>query len=404
MTDVLVVGAGIIGLSTAASLLRRHPALSLLVIDKEGSVATHQTGRNSGVIHTGFYYEPGSLKAALTVAGHRALIDLCEARGVPWARCGKVVVATRSAELGRLEELARRGTENGVEGLEVVGPKRLRELEPAAAGLGALWVPGGAIVDYVAVCRRLVEEIHSRGGEVRPGTRLLAGERVGGRWALDTTAGPLHALGIVACAGLQADRIARATGVEPSIRIVPFRGEYYRLRPEHRGLVRRLVYPVPDPRLPFLGPHFTPTIGGELEVGPNAVLSLKREGYERHAFDRQDALEALTDPGFLRLAARHWRAGGVELLRAASRRAFARSLRRMVPALRASSLGEWRAGVRAQALHRDGRLAADFEIEAVEGAVHVMNAPSPAATAALPIGDVVAERAGEVLGLGAPIN
>ena len=387
--DVAIIGAGIVGLATARALHRRRPELSVAVLEKEDGPARHQSGRNSGVLHTGLYYRPGSRKAALCRAGKAAMERFCEQHGVPFALRGKVVVASSESDLPRLEALRERGLANGVE-CTVVGRGGLRELEPHADGLRALHVPGAGVVDFAEVCRRLADELSADGVQLRFGARVRGVRRSGNELALETDAGALTARLLVNCAGLHADRVARAAGTDPGARIVPFRGETFELRPEKRHLCRGRISPVPDPALPFLGPHVTRAVDGTVSCGPNAVLAGAREGYERTDVDARDLLETLAWPGFGRLAAAHWRSGRDELARSLSREAFARACRRLVPEIEAADLVPARAGVRAQAVSRAGELIDDFLIRHGERSVHVVNAPSPAATASLAIGEEVA--------------
>jgi L-2-hydroxyglutarate oxidase len=393
--DVIVIGGGIVGLSTALAIGERHPRVQPLVLEKESEVAQHQTGHNSGVIHSGLYYKPGSLKAQMTVAGARRMVEFCQQHNLPHNICGKVVVATEAAEVPRLEDLQRRGAANGVE-VELIGPERLREIEPHAAGLKALRVPATGIVDYVAVARCYAELIRARGGEIRTNATVTRIARDAGGWVIETTAGTVCARNLINCAGLHSDRVARLAGFEPPVKIVPFRGEYYTLRPERESLVKALIYPVPDPAFPFLGVHFTRMVHGGVEAGPNAVLSLKREGYRKTDFDARDAWESLTFAGFIRLASKYWKTGLGEMHRSFSKAAFVRALQRLLPELRNDDLTPGGSGVRAQALTPNGVLVDDFSIQEGEGAIHVLNAPSPAATASLTIGEAIAERAGRV--------
>jgi (S)-2-hydroxyglutarate dehydrogenase len=392
--QVVVIGAGIVGLSTAMALVEGDPPLRPVVIEKEREVALHQTGHNSGVIHSGIYYRPGSLKARYTVEGARALIEFCARHGIAHEICGKVVVATDEAEIPRLEELHRRGQANGVPGgVELIGPERLRDLEPHAAGIRALHVPATGIVDFTGVARRYAELVRERGGEIRTGVRVLDLRRSANEWVVESTGGTLRTRRLINCAGLYCDWIARQAGMRPALRIIPFRGEYYKLAPEREGLVRTLIYPVPDPAFPFLGVHFTRMVRGGVEAGPNAVLSLKREGYRKTDFDARESWDTLAFPGFWKLAAKYWRTGAGEMYRSFSKRAFVHALQRLLPALRDEDLEPGDSGVRAQAVDRNGSLIDDFNIQLAEGAVHVLNAPSPAATASIPIGRAVAEQA-----------
>ena len=392
--QVVVIGGGIVGLSTALALTRGARPVQPVVLEKEDRLAAHQTGHNSGVIHSGIYYRPGSLKARLTVSGAKRMVDFCREHSIAHNLCGKVIVATATSELGRLDELFRRGTENGVPGgVERIGPERLREIEPHAHGIAALHVPATGIVDYPAVTRRFAELVGGAGGTVRLGVRVLGLVRDGGGWVVETDGGSIRESLVINCAGLQSDRIARASGLEPGLRIIPFRGDYFKIVSSKEHLVRSLIYPVPDPAFPFLGVHFTRMIHGGVEAGPNAVLSLHREGYGKLAFDPRDAWGTATFPGFWRLARRHWRTGAGEVHRAFHKAAFTRALRRLVPSLDPDDLEPAPSGVRAQAIERDGSLVDDFSIRHLDGIVHVLNAPSPAATASIPIGEAIAEEA-----------
>jgi (S)-2-hydroxyglutarate dehydrogenase len=393
---VVVVGAGIVGLAAAYVLLRRRAGTRVLVLDKEPRVAGHQTGHNSGVIHSGVYYRPGSLKARLCFSGRRLLIDYLRSHELPYRVCGKVIVATRPAELGPLAELGRRAQANGVPGVRFLTPEELRALEPEARGLSALHVPGTGIVDYTEVSSALVRDIQDRGGEIRTG-QAVVGLRVGaGGVQVETDDATIDASFLVNCAGLQADRVAELAGLRPPCVIVPFRGEYYSLSPRARGLVRGLVYPVPDPDLPFLGVHLTPRIDGSVEAGPNAVLALAREGYRRTDLNWRDLVGTALYPGFFRMARQYWRMSLREGLRSLSRGMFLDDLRRLVPALRRDDLDGWGAGVRAQALGPGGELFDDFLLVEGPRALHVLNAPSPAATSSLAIADYLVGRIPEV--------
>ncbi|MHC4947138.1 MAG: L-2-hydroxyglutarate oxidase [Planctomycetota bacterium] len=389
--DVVVAGAGIVGLAVARSILARRPC-DLLVLEAEAEVAAHQTGHNSGVVHAGLYYAPGSLKQRLCVAGRQRLYRFCAEHDVPHERCGKVVVATDERQLPNLAALAERATQNGVI-VERLAPEHLAVREPhVTSAAGALLVADTGIVDFGVMCRRLVELVTAAGGRVRTGCPVHGAAPDGPGLVVTTAAGEVRCRRLVTCAGLQADRVARRCGADPGVRLVPFRGEYGALRPEARSLVRHLVYPVPDPSLPFLGVHLTRGVDGEVEVGPSALLSLARHGYERGRIPPgQDVLDTLTWPGAWRLMARHWRSGIMEMRRAASHRALVTSARRLVPALADADVVPGRRGIRALALTRRGDIVDDFHIVADDRAVHVLNAPSPAATASLAIGDHVAE-------------
>ena len=399
--DVAVVGAGIIGLAVARALALRHPTLRIVVLDKEQEIARHQTGRNSGVIHSGVYYAPGSLKARLCVQGAAALTTYCDERSIPYDICGKVIVANGQAELARLQELYRRGTENGVPGLELVGPDRLRELEPHAAGEQALHVPGTGIVDYGLVARSFAEDVQAAGGELLLGYAVeRIEERASGQGVLlSCTAGEVTATNAVFCAGVYADRLARLGGGAADPRIVPFRGDYYVLRPQARHLANALVYPVPDPSFPFLGIHTTLRLDGSMWLGPNAVLALGRESYGRYELAAADVVETIRTAGFRRLARRHLRMGLGEMVRDYSKHLFVASARKLLPELQARDVLPGNSGIRAQALDADGSLVDDFVLERRPGIVHVRNAPSPGATSSLMIGETIASMAEEAFGL-----
>lgn len=393
--DVAVIGGGIVGLATAYRLLERRPGLRLAVIEKEPELARHQSGHNSGVLHAGVYYAPGSLKATLCREGKAAVERFAEAHDIPVRHPGKLVVALTEAELPALANLHERARAGGVEGLELVGAERIRELEPNATGIRALWSPRTGIVDFRAVALAIGDEIRAQGAEIHVGRAVTGLTEQTDGVVVTTSRGVIRAGQVIACAGLQADRVAALSGRSgPAIpRIVPFRGDYYTLRPEARSLVRRLLYPVPDPRFPFLGVHFTPRIDGEVWVGPNAVVAFAREGYRRTDVDLRDLAETLAYRGFLRLAGRHLRTGLVEMWRDVSRTAYAAELRRYVPDLRTDDLVAGESGVRAQAVAIDGTLVDDFRLGGSRRLLHVHNAPSPGATASLAIGRVLAERA-----------
>lgn len=389
--DVVVVGGGILGLATAHTLLTDVPRLRVAVLEKEPAIARHQSGRNSGVLHSGIYYRPGSLKARLAVSGRTSMVRFCAEHGIAHAMDGKVIVATRASELDRLAELERRAAANGIRA-ERIGVERLHELEPAASGLAALHVLDTGTCDFPGVCTALGESIRDRGGDLRLDTevlRILGSHPV----VVETVAGTIEARVVVNCGGLWSDRLAGSTDV----RIVGFRGEYHELTPPAAPLVRGLIYPVPDPAFPFLGAHLTRGIDGHVHAGPNAVLALAREGYRWRDIDPAEVRALARFPGMRVLARRHWRTGAEEVARSASRRLMARALARLVPAIRASDLVPAPAGVRAQAVDTLGNLLDDFVIETAPGVVHVVNAPSPAATASLEIGRIIAERAREQL-------
>jgi (S)-2-hydroxyglutarate dehydrogenase len=388
--DVVVIGAGIVGLAAARALLARRPGLRLVVIDKEPGVAHHQSGHNSGVLHSGLYYRPGSLKAQLCTSGRTALEDYCADHGISLERCGKVVVATETSELARLSDLRDRGRANGLE-VTLLDRRGLAEHEPHADGIAALFVPATGVVDFSAVCRRLADDIVLAGGDIRLCEAVSALRETEGAVVVETAGGSLRSGLVVNCSGLQTDRVARLAGARPSTRIVPFRGEYAELVPQRRHLVRHLIYPVPDPRFPFLGVHFTRGIDGEVHAGPNAVLATAREGYRWGRVDRHDVSALARDQALWRLARRYWRTGLGEVSRSISRTLMVRALQRLVPDVRATDLVPAGAGVRAQAVSDDGTLLDDFAIERSRRMVHVLNAPSPAATSSLAIGTWIAD-------------
>ena len=398
--DVAVVGAGIVGLAVARSLSMRHPGLRMVVLDKETEIAVHQTGRSSGVIHSGVYYVPGSLKARLCVQGAAALQAYCDERAIPYNVCGKVIVACEAAELPRLDELHRRGTVNGAMGLELIGPERLRELEPHAAGLRALHVPGTGIVDYALVAQGFADDVAAAGGELLLGYEVEGiVEREGSGVRLSCAAGEVTARNAVFCAGVYSDRLARLGGGAVDPQIVPFRGDYYVLRPESRHLANALVYPTPDPSFPFLGIHTTLRMDGSMWLGPNAVLALGRESYGRYQMRAGDIVETVLTPGFRRLARKHLRMGLGEMARDYSKHLFVASARKLLPALEVADVLPGDAGIRAQALLSDGSLVDDFVLERRQGIVHVRNAPSPGATSSMMIGETIADMAEEAFGL-----
>jgi len=385
---ITVVGGGIVGLAAAYRIGQRLPDARITVLEKEPQVGLHQSGNNSGVLHAGLYYKPGSTKARLAVCGIRQMIAFCRENGIAHEVCGKLVVATNDAEVPRLRDLLERGQKNGLEGLEWLEPERMKEIEPHAAGVAAVRVPQEGIADYPAVCAALARKINGRvvtGAQVR---RLL---KMGGHWVAHTGAGDFEFDLLVNCAGLHCDRVATMSGVQRNMRIVPFRGEYYRIKPERQYLVRNLIYPVPDPKFPFLGVHFTRLIHGGVEAGPNAVLALAREGYRKRDISARDMADVFTYSGFWRFLAKYPRMCFDELRRSFSRELFCRSLQKLVPEVQESDLETGGAGVRAQALAPDGSLIQDFDIVRTGDAVHVLNAPSPGATASLAIGDEIAK-------------
>lgn len=372
--------------------MRRRQGIRLALLEKEPQIASHQSGHNSGVIHSGIYYQPGSLKARLCVRGGQQLREFSDQHGIPYRTCGKLIVAVRQSELSRLDELKRRGDANGVQGLRIVEAAGIPALVPSAAGLRAIHSPTTAIVDYAAVARALADEVAGENQTILTGWPVTAIRRTGTFWQVESGAASIRARAVVACAGLQSDRLAAMTGADPLPRIVPFRGEYWQLQPAAAKRIATLIYPVPDPAFPFLGVHFTPRIDGQVWVGPNALLALAREGYRRSQIDGSELFSLMGWPGFYRLARRYWRMGLQEGALALNQRAFIRELRRYVPWLNAGDLRRGPAGVRAQAVSRDGRLIDDFVFSEEEGIVHVRNAPSPAATACLALGDAIADR------------
>ncbi|MGZ4801895.1 MAG: L-2-hydroxyglutarate oxidase [Acidimicrobiia bacterium] len=392
--DVVVVGAGIVGLATARAILTARPASRVIVLDKEAATGQHQSGRNSGVIHAGVYYPPGSDKARLCTAGRMSMVEYSRQHGIAHEVCGKVVVATDDDERGRLSELERRCRANGVR-VELIGVERLREIEPHVNAVAALHVLDSGITDYPAVCRSLAGEIEAAGGVIQLDTAVVSGVERAEGLVIETSRGEVAARRVVTCAGLQADRVAVALsgpGGAAGLRIVPFRGEYYELVPERSHLVRTLVYPVPDPQFPFLGVHLTRGVAGNVHVGPNAVLALAREGYSWREIDLTDVRDTVAFPGFRKLARRYWRYGAGEMARSLSKRRFTKALQRLVPEVSARDLEPAPAGVRAQALTPEGTLVDDFAFQQVGRALHVLNAPSPAATASLEIGRAIAAR------------
>ena len=398
--DIAIVGAGIVGLATARAILERAPRTRLVMLEKEADIAQHQTGHNSGVIHSGIYYKPGSYKARLCVEGARLMKAYCDKAGIAVDTCGKVIVATSQDEMPRLKTLYERGVANGVPGVTMIDADELREIEPHARAVGGIHSPQTAIVDYRRVAETLAAELAASGVVLERGFRVASIARAGGELRLDTGEGRVvTARHLVNCAGLYSDRVARLAGAEVDVQIIPFRGEYYMLRPERRDLVRGLIYPVPDPEFPFLGVHFTRTIHGDVEAGPNAVLAFAREGYTWSRIRPAELLATLGFPGFRAMARKYWRTAAYEMYRSLSKGAFVRALQRLVPALQPDDIRPGGAGVRAQAVTPDGALVDDFRIVQTPEAVHVLNAPSPAATASLAIGRHIATIAAETFGL-----
>lgn len=391
MYDYAVIGGGIVGLATGLALTYRFPHAKILVIEKEETLAAHQTGRNSGVIHSGIYYSPGSLKARFAREGNEAMVRFCEEQGINFEKCGKVIVATDPTEMPFLEKLYKRGVENGLAVRRLTG-EEVRGVEPYVSGIAGIHVPSCGIVDYTEVSRAYARIIQEKGGEISLQTRVDGICEEEEQVILETNHGDIKARYLINCAGLHSDRIAQLCGVETGMRIVPFRGEYYELAPGKRHLVNHLIYPVPNPDFPFLGVHFTRMVNGEVHAGPNAVLSLKREGYRKTDFSMKDLGETLSYPGFWRLAGDNIKEGMKEMIRSMSKQAFLKSLQRLIPELEVDDIVPSAAGVRAQALLRNGRMVDDFAIFHGKRSLHVCNAPSPAATASLMIGHTIAER------------
>ncbi|MFZ2358378.1 MAG: L-2-hydroxyglutarate oxidase [Anaerolineae bacterium] len=399
--DVIVIGGGVVGLATAWALSERLPQRRVALVEKEAGLARHQTGHNSGVLHSGNYYKPGSLKAATCRAGREAMIAFCQQEGIAYELCGKVIVALDQAELGRLHGLAGRGVANGVD-CELISAARLHELEPHAAGVAAIHVRDTGIVDFKQVCARLAQRLQQQDHAILTGAAVIGIEERPEGVLVRTRSQELLARVVVNCAGLHSDRVAALAGSRPPARIVPFRGEYYALKPESQHLCRALIYPVPDPQFPFLGVHFTRMVDGSVECGPNAVLAFAREGYRRTDLNLRDLAQTMAYPGFVRLAGRHWRMGMGEMWRSWNKGAFVAALQRLMPEIRAEHLEAAPAGVRAQAIAPDGRPLDDFAFAETARIIHVINAPSPAATAALSIGRFIAEKVAERTGPPAP--
>lgn len=403
MTDsrysVIIIGGGVVGLGVALEITRRFPHLRILLLEKEDRVARHQSGHNSGVIHSGVYYKPGSLKARLCVTGAAAMVEFCREHGIAHNVCGKVIVATHADELPRLEELCKRGEANGLTGLRMIGPEELREIEPHATGLRALVVPSTGITDYARVCEKYVELISAAGGTVLLSAAATGIRRLPNEIVVETSRRAFSTAALINCAGLFSDRISRMAGDEPGVMIVPFRGEYYDLVPERASLVKALIYPVPDPRFPFLGVHFTRRITGRVDAGPNAVLALAREGYHHTDISLRDLSSTAAFPGFWRMAGKHWRNALDEWHRSLSKPAFVHALQRLLPEIGETDLVPGGSGVRAQALKPDGSLVDDFQFVPSGKVLHVLNVPSPAATASLTIGKAIVETAAASLGL-----
>lgn len=392
--DVVVVGGGIVGLATALNLLKSRPTLRLLLLEKENAFAAHQTGHNSGVIHSGLYYKPGSLKATNCINGYHMLLDFCRENEVPFELCGKIVVATSKEQLPLLENLYNRGIENGLGGLEKLNVSQMKEIEPHVSGIAGIKVPQTGIIDYTTVSLKYAEKIQELGGELHLSEKVTSISELNGVSTVVTTKGSYDTTLVINCAGLYSDKVAELTENEKiNVKIVPFRGEYFELKPEKRHLVKHLIYPVPDPNFPFLGVHFTRMIGGGVEAGPNAVLAFKREGYTKLAFNFSELSETLRWPGFQKVAAKYWKTGLGEYYRSFSKAAFTKALQELIPEIQKEDLIPGGAGVRAQACDREGGLLDDFSILENKQAINVCNAPSPAATSSLAIGKTVSEMA-----------
>jgi len=393
--DVALIGGGIVGLATAYKILERHPGLKFAILEKESELATHQTDRNSGVIHSGIYYKPGSAKAVNCVKGYDMLLSFCDAHGILYELCGKVIAAINDKELPVLENIYLRGVENGLEGIRIIDGEEVHEIEPYCAAIKGIWVPQAGIIDYKVLANSFKTLIEASGGEIITGFKVNAISENKDGVNISTGTRTIHAKYAIACAGLYADHLARMSGLEPPHQIVPFRGEFYNLIPEAEKYVRGLIYPVPDVNFPFLGVHLTKRIRGGVEAGPNAVLAFRREGYEHFDIHWGELMEALRYKGFHRLAGRHWRKGMDEMVRSFSKRAFLKSLKHLVPQLKKGDIVRSRTGVRAQALDRNGNLVDDYVVMHQDKMLHLLNAPSPAATSCLSIGEYIASLSDE---------
>lgn len=391
--DFIIIGAGIVGLSTAYKLSEAYPDLNILVLEKEDEVAAHQTGNNSGVIHSGIYYQPNSYRAKNCVEGRHQLVDFCDQHEVSYEICGKVIVATKEDDLPRLDNIFQTGQINEIEGVKKIDRQELKEIEPYAEGVKAIHVPCSGIVDYVGVCKKLRQLIEANGNYVSCSQKVTNISQKAGSLVVKTTTDSLTGKHLINCAGLYSDHVAESAGVNPDIQIVPFRGEYYELKPEVQHFVNGLIYPMPNPAFPFLGVHFTKMVRGAIECGPNAVFAFKREGYDKLSFDMEETIETLNFPGFYNLARKYWKMGLDEWYRSFSKRAFVKGLQELIPAIRSEHLKPSPSGVRAMALKPNGEILDDFQFEVTQNEIHVLNAPSPAATAGLAIGDEILKRA-----------
>lgn len=393
--DFIIVGAGIVGLSTAHKLSLAFPDINILVLEKEDRVAAHQTGNNSGVIHSGIYYKPNSYRAKNCVEGRHQLVEFCEKYNVDYEICGKVIVATKENDLPRLDNIFETGKINCIEGIKQIDSQELSEIEPYANGIKAIHVPCSGIVDYIGVCQQLRDLIEDKGNTVACGQEVQQINESNNHLSVVTDSDTFHSQYLINCAGLYSDHVAQSAGVQPDIQIVPFRGEYYELKPEARHFVNGLIYPMPNPAFPFLGVHFTKMVDGSVECGPNAVFAFKREGYDKLSFDLNETIETLNFPGFWNLAKEHWKMGLDEWYRSFSKKAFVEGLQDLIPAISPEHLTSSPAGVRAMALKPNGEILDDFQFEVTKNEIHVLNAPSPAATAGLAIGDEIVKRAEE---------
>jgi L-2-hydroxyglutarate oxidase len=390
--NIIIIGAGIVGLATALKILEKNPGQKILILEKENNVAKHQTGNNSGVIHSGVYYKPGSLKAKNCRRGYEMLLNFCDENDVNYDICGKVIVATDADEIPYMDQVYDRGIENGLEGLRKISAAEIKEREPNVTGVAGIFVPQTGIIDYAELSQKFKEIIEKKGGEFKFSQQVKEIKNKNSSVEVSTEESSFESDYLISCAGLQSDRVAKNTNPDLPLRIIPFRGEYYKLIPEKRNLVNNLIYPVPDPAFPFLGVHFTRMIDGEVEAGPNAVLSLKREGYTKSSFNFKDTVETFTWPGFQKVAKKYWRTGFGEFYRSFSKKAFVNALQKLIPDIQEADLVKGGAGVRAQACDREGGLLDDFYIAEDNNIYHVCNAPSPAATSALSIGDYISEK------------
>jgi L-2-hydroxyglutarate oxidase len=391
--DFTIIGAGIVGLSTAYKISESYPDLDILVLEKESHVAAHQTGNNSGVIHSGIYYKPNSYRAKNCVDGRHQLVDFCQQHEVKHEICGKVIVATEEDDIPRLKDIFETGQTNGIEGIKMIDPDEVNEIEPYVNSVKGIHVPCSGIVDYIGVCQKLKELVEKNGNEIRFNQEVQNIKQQGSDITIQTATDQFQSRYLINCAGLYSDRVAQSAGVRPEIQIVPFRGEYFELKPEAQHFVNGLIYPMPNPAFPFLGVHFTKMVHDTIECGPNAVFAFKREGYDKISFDLEETIETLNFPGFWNLAKQHWKMGLDEWYRSFSKRAFVKDLQKLVPAIRPHHLKTSPSGVRAMALKPNGEILNDFQFETTENEIHVLNAPSPAATAGLAIGDEILARA-----------